>query len=41
MMALDTLCSEVPPEMVSALANKKTMKEACEAIMKMRSMMTK
>ncbi|XP_062232883.1 uncharacterized protein LOC133930247 [Phragmites australis] len=36
MMALDALCSAVPPEMVSAIADKETTKEAWDAIKTMR-----
>jgi hypothetical protein len=36
MMMLDALCDVVPPEMVSAIAKKKTAKEAWDAIATMR-----
>jgi hypothetical protein len=36
MMAINVLCSAVPPELVSALTDKKMAKKAYEAIMKMR-----
>jgi hypothetical protein len=36
MMALDALCSMVPPEMVPMIAKKETANEACDAIVTMR-----
>jgi hypothetical protein len=36
MMALDALCSAVPPELTSVIANKEMVKEAWDAIATMR-----